>query len=214
MQRGRYREGTQPVAKSLTDERWHLPLEDAADPMSAVDGPDDVERSCVQPGRHVWLRLKAWRLEDMMATVGQRGLFWDRRLERSHNVRIRTCSTGPETTELARPATAPDANSWAAGRESGHGCLSVKCCGGKRKPTASKLTHGQSALPIRRSEPRKSAWLSSGPRTGLRHRRLRMDSRHRRLVEIHLTGFESSEEKRWEGQTDSEQRSERALSKQ
>ena len=49
-----------PVAEALTDERRDLTLEQAADAVGPVDGPDAVERAGVQPGRHIGLRLEAW----------------------------------------------------------------------------------------------------------------------------------------------------------
>lgn len=93
------------IPHSFARERRGLSFEDTCDPVCAPDLADGIERTCIMwVDRRLCLqacavvRINLYIYIDISSTTGGGCVM---------HLRIRMCSTGPETTPLARPARAP-----------------------------------------------------------------------------------------------------------
>lgn len=91
------------IADGFTGKRCSLPFEDPGDAICPSYFADGIPRARVQAVN--WgLRLEPW--------IGSNELFHKAGRNSKACLRIRMCSTGPETTPLAKPARAPAETSW------------------------------------------------------------------------------------------------------
>lgn len=102
------------ISTGLTTKGRNLPFVNPGDSIGGVDLLDGIPRTGVKSGFvRLGLQTCGRRREHVNRGRGARrnGVFLRSSLNKK-DIRIRMCSTGPDTTELARPAMTPEAKYW------------------------------------------------------------------------------------------------------